>query len=239
MQKLNDNELLDCWNNASFQNNNINNALFENKYLKHTNNIELKNAIVVNSRFLEEDKFISLVFKKIHENNTTFYTIYSLVIFDISLTLPPENSRIVKYCVFKSNSIDIMENIIDFKVKQNINLINSSIDEKFKTIMSTQFKTMKYKFGKELVDVMIKPNNIDIVPSLDNIINEIPYKIYEKEKYIKKLENDIQQKEIILNNKLHNLRKKELEYNKNKLTLSRVASDVHIIDEDNDISIII
>jgi hypothetical protein len=97
------------------------------------------------------------------------------VIFDVSPSLPPENSRIQKYCVIHTELFDILETIINYKLSSITNAINKSIDEKFNYFFNKNFKSIKYKLGnRQLVDILIKPENLPPVPSMSEIITSGP-----------------------------------------------------------------
>lgn len=203
MNKLNDNELVTLWNESKDQVDNSKNDFFESKYLKLTCYIEIKKGKIINTRKLNDnDKYISFVNKTIEEN-----TIYSFVIFNMDENLPPEKSRIEKYCLFSSQHLDIIDNIMEYKMNHIVNIINVAIDTKFDSLFNTHFKTMKCKLDKkQLIDVLIKPSVPHKIPSISNILEEIvPNEIcVEKEK-----ENCVQQifkntqlikKNVIFNN---------------------------------------
>ena len=170
MEMLSDNVLLETWNNNSNKNVQKYNTLLETKYLRLTNNMDLQKGVIVSTREITSDLLISLVYKRIKEEEFV-YPIYSFVMFDISASLPPEKSRISKYCIYKSENFDIMETIINYKLNSIMNTINVTIDEKFKSLMNLNFKSIKYKLGnKQLVDILIKPETPEFIPSMSNII---------------------------------------------------------------------
>ena len=180
MEKLNDNVLLETWNNNSNKTTHKYNTLLETKYLKLTNNIDIQNSVVVSTREINSDLLISLVYKRIKEEEYV-YPIYSFIMFDISPFIPPENSRISKYCIYKSENFDIMETIINYKLNSIMNTINVTIDEKFKSMMNLNFKSIKYKLGnKQLVDILIKPESPEMIPSMSSIILNTSTKITNK-----------------------------------------------------------
>lgn len=190
MNKLNDNELITLWNESKDQVDNSKNDIFESKYLKLTCYIELKKGKIINTRKLNDnDKYISFVNKTIEEN-----TIYSFVIFNMDENLPPEKSRIEKYCLFLSDNLDIIDNIIEYKMNHIVNVINVAIDSKFDSLFNTHFKTMKCKLDKkQLIDVLIKPSVPHKIPSISNILEEMDQNEI-KEVYVEKeKENSVQQ----------------------------------------------
>jgi hypothetical protein len=214
--KLNDNELVECWNNSSNRNNKSHDSYFEEKFLKLTNKLDIKDGKIVNTREIEENIYLSLVYKEIIETNCV-QKIYSFVMFNMSPSLPPEVSRITKYCLFKSNEIDVLEDIINFRIKQIMESINVAIDEKFKNIFYSNFKTLKHRFGKELVDIIVKPPRIEDSPSIKNILDDIPKIIQEKKNKIELIEYDINKKErelidreLLISQKEKNIQEKEL-----------------------------
>ena len=223
--KLNDNELVECWNNSSNRNINSNNSHFEKKYLGLTNKLDIKDGKIVNTREIEKHIYLSLVCKEFTESSCE-HKIYSLVMFNMNPSLAPEISRITKYCLFKSRDIDILEDIINFRVKQTIESINIAIDEKFKHIFNYNFKTVKHRFGKELVDIIVKPPRIDDSPSITHIINDMPKIIQEKKNKIEVIEYKINQRErelldreILLAQKEKRINEKEISLTNNKLNI--------------------
>lgn len=184
MNKLNDNELISLWNESKNQVDNSRNEFFESKYLKLTCYIELKKAKIINTRMLENNKYISFVLKTIEES-----VIYSFVIFNMDEELPPEKSRIEKYCLFTCNNLDIIDNIIEYKMNHIVNILNLAIDTKFDSLFNTHFKTMKCKLDKkQLIDVLIKPSVPHSIPSISNIIEEIDEKIVIENKELPKVQ---------------------------------------------------
>lgn len=190
MNKLNDNELVTLWNESKDQVDNSKNDFFESKYLKLTCYIELKKGKIINTRKLNDnDKYISFVNKTIEEN-----TIYSFVIFNMDEDLPPEKSRIEKYCLFLSDHLDIIDNIIEYKMNHIVNVINVAIDSKFDSLFNTHFKTMKCKLDKkQLIDVLIKPSVPHKIPSISNILEEIDQNEIKEVCVEKEKENSVQQ----------------------------------------------
>jgi hypothetical protein len=173
MEKLNDNFLLSAWNGCINKNVSKYNSIFE-KYLSKTNAFDIQGGVIVSSREIDKHAYISIVYKKIIENDIS-HTIYSFVIFDVSPSLPPENSRIQKYCVIHTELFDILETIINYKLSSITNAINKSIDEKFNYFFNKNFKSIKYKLGnRQLVDILIKPENLPPVPSMSEIISSGP-----------------------------------------------------------------
>ena len=197
MEKLNDNKLLECWNMSSLENNSMN-EIFENTYLRYTNCFELKSSSVISTRVIGENekKMISIVYKKFDK---TTIPIYSLVVFDISEDLPPEKSRIAKYCQYKNNNFDMLETIINYRTNQLIQMLNISIDEKFRSLVNHNFKSIKHKLAgnKELVDILIKPETLDL-PPMNNILSELPQILYNKKKAIESFKNQLLEEETIL-----------------------------------------
>lgn len=173
MEKLNDNFLLSAWNGCINKNVSKYNSIFE-KYLSKTNAFDIQGGIIVSSREIDKHNYISIVYKKVIENDIS-HSIYSFVIFDVSPSLPPENSRIQKYCVIHTDLFDILETIINYKLSSITNAINKSIDEKFNYFFNKNFKSIKYKLGnRQLVDILIKPENSAPVPSMSEIITSGP-----------------------------------------------------------------
>lgn len=200
MNKLNDNELLSLWNESKNKVNNSKNDYFEKKFLNLTCYIEIKKGIIINTRnIINENKYISLVYKNIEENS-----IYSFVIFNLDEELPPEKSRIEKYCLFTCQYLDIIDNIIEYKMNNIFNIINLAVDTKFDSLFNSNFKTMKCKLDKkQLIDVLIKPSSPHKIPSISNIIEEInPNQILEKQE---KKEDEIEK--IFKNTDLKNKNK--------------------------------
>jgi len=194
MNKLNDNELLGVWNESIDKVNNSKNDYFKNKLLNLTSYVEIKKANIINTRNLENDKYISFIEKIIEDN-----TIYSFVIFNLSEDLPPEKSRIEKYCLFTCQYLDIINNIIEYKTNKIMNILNLAIDNKFESLFNQHFKTMKYKLDKKnLIDILIKPNEPLVVPCLSDIIQELPKK-KNIEPFIKKVTEEEEVKNIFRN----------------------------------------
>lgn len=186
MSKLNDNELLSVWNESKNKVDNSKNDFFEKKFLKLTCFMEIKKSKIINTRLLNDIKYISFVYKIIEENS-----IYSFVIFNMDEDLPPEKSRIEKYCLFTSDKLDIIDNIIEYKMNNIVNMLNIAIDKKFDSLFNIHFKTMKCKLDKkQLIDVLIKPSVPHKVPSISNIVESIDENIIleeEKENKIEKI----------------------------------------------------
>ena len=187
MNKLNDNELISVWNESKSMIDNSKNSFFEKKYLNLTCYMELKKAKIINTRMLDNEKYISFVLKTIEGN-----IIYSFVIFNMDEELPPEKSRIEKYCLFTCNNLDIIDNIIEYKMNHIVNILNLAIDTKFDSLFNTHFKTIKCKLDKkQLIDVLIKPSTPHKIPSISNIIDEIDEidenVVIEKENKIEKI----------------------------------------------------
>lgn len=173
MNKLNDNDLLAVWNESINNINNSKNEYFENKFLKLTCYLEIKKGHIINTRNIDDNKFISLVEKIIEEN-----TVYTFVIFNLSENLPPEKSRIEKYCLFNCQYMDIIDNIIEYKTNKIIHLLNLAIDNKFESLFNQHFKTIKCKLDKKnLISILVKPDEPHIVPSISDIIKNIPNNI--------------------------------------------------------------
>lgn len=197
MIKLNDNELLSIWNESKNKINNNKNNYFENKFLNLTCYMELKKGRIINTRNIDDNKFISFVYKIIEDTS-----IYTFVIFNMSEDLPPEKSRIEKYCLFTCEYLDIIDNIIEYKMNNIVNTLNIAIDKKFESLFNSHFKTFKCKLDKkQLIDVLIKPSESHKIPSLSKVLEKLPENIQEnvKEEVIEK-NNDV--KEIFKNTEL-------------------------------------
>lgn len=234
MNKLNDNELISLWNESKNQVDNSRNEFFESKYLKLTCYIELKKAKIINTRMLENNKYISFVLKTIEES-----VIYSFVIFNMDEELPPEKSRIEKYCLFTCNNLDIIDNIIEYKMNHIVNILNLAIDTKFDSLFNTHFKTMKCKLDKkQLIDVLIKPSVPHSIPSISNIIEEIDEKIVIENKELPKVQVEkifkntqlIKTNNVFDNQKSIILEKSKMNEIFNKRELSFPKEEIRIMD---------
>ena len=170
MEKLPDNSLLETWNNSRLKNINKYNNIFENKYLKLTNCFEIQNSIIIATRKIDDTHFISLVNKQLSQEDLS-YSLYSFVIFNTDPDLPPEKSRISKYCIFTTKLFDSIDTIVNFKLNSILNTLNKCIDEKFYSLFNKNFKTVKYKLGnKQLVDILVKPESQYDIPSISDIM---------------------------------------------------------------------
>ena len=76
--KINDNELLCVWNECLHKVDNSNNIFLENKYLKLTHFTDISKSKIINTRRINDNKYISFVFKFIDN-----ITIYSFIIFNL------------------------------------------------------------------------------------------------------------------------------------------------------------
>lgn len=199
MIKLNDNELLSIWNESKNKINNNKNNYFENKFLNLTCYIELKKGKIINTRNIDDDKFISFVYKIIEDTS-----IYTFVIFNMSEDLPPEKSRIEKYCLFTCEYLDIIDNIIEYKMNNIVNTLNIAIDKKFESLFNSNFKTFKCKLDKkQLIDVLIKPTESHKIPSLSKVLENLPKNVKEKVEVEEKVtENNNNVNEIFKNTEL-------------------------------------
>lgn len=210
MNKLNDNDLLGVWNESINKVNNSKNDYLKNKFLNLTSYVEIKKANIINTRNIDDDKYISFIEKNIDDS-----IIYSFVIFNLSEDLPPEKSRIEKYCLFTCQYLDIIDNIIQYKTNEIINVLNLAIDTKFESLFNQHFKTIKYKLDKKnLIDILVKPNEPHIVPSISNIIEELPHTknipLYKKETEEDKIKHIFKNTCIIKDNNVFNNEKSSI-----------------------------
>lgn len=154
MQKLSDNELVECWSNCPSNTADDKNNQLEKLYLATTNAYELQDGCIIESRYINDNMVISLVHKEVSP-----HVIYTLVIFDLSPDLPPEKSRIAKYCLYKNEIFNIMRPIMTWQILQMAKALEDSISKKFDRMMLEDFHTVKHRMGGQLVDVVIKKNN--------------------------------------------------------------------------------
>jgi hypothetical protein len=173
MVKVADNELLPLWKSVNNCMDNSKNDTFTFFYLQKTNILELKNAVVISSRKLNDSEYIIMSYKNLKEDNFS-HIIYSLVIINIEPTLPIEKSRIIKYCTISEDIFDLVNTILNHKVNQMLNLLNRAIDEKFTHLMNNNFNILRYRLGKsEIQNILVKPERSGFdVPSLSSIMSQ-------------------------------------------------------------------
>jgi hypothetical protein len=172
MVKVMDNELMELWNNSIEKQDNSKNDTFTHFFLKKTNIIELKNAIVIASRKLSDTEYIIMTYKNLRESSFS-YTLYSLVIINIDPELPIEKSRIIKYCTISESTFDIINIIVNHRVNQIVNVLNKAIDDKFEALMNNNFNILRYRLGKsEIHNILVKPDRSTFdVPSLSSLMS--------------------------------------------------------------------
>ena len=218
MQKLADNELVECWaSNTTETTQDVNSQLQEN-YLKTTGAFEIRSGTIISSRVLNEDTILSLVHREI-PGKVVQCGMYSLVMFDVSPYLPPEKPRIPKYCEFRTTLFSVMEPIIQFHINRVTTQLQESIDARFDTMMDG-FQTVKHRICGELVDVLIKPrqkNRFDL-STLGGVIKGLPQHIRDKNN-LQSVTDELEKKHRDLES-----REKQLKSREDSL-LSRMSGD--------------
>jgi hypothetical protein len=173
MVKVPDNELLPMWKKSKSKEDNSYNDSFSFNYFAKTNILELKNCIIVSSRRLNNEEYISMTYKNLKDKDYS-HIMYCLVILNIDNNYPPEKSRICSYCTISDDIFDFVNTIVTYKTNQMLNLLNKAIDEKFTHLMNHNFNVLRYRIGKsDIQNILVKPDRAGFnIPSLSSIMSD-------------------------------------------------------------------